>query len=332
MRAFEYFKVKALSGLMGFDYKSDFWTITIPQLSEASPAVHRAALALSARHEHIYNNHAALSAPESDLRTLKQYNRSIRQLCESETGQPVHVTLACCILFICLENLAGNHHVARAHLSNGLRLLKDWHAKDVESATERHVREQISLVFMRFDMQATALQGNREPELDPSFLGGNSSKYQQIPGSFPTIYAAQTALERLELRLLYVMSTYSFANPVSWTEEAIMQAKINSLQDLRMGFVKWRRTFDEFCLKHGATMKTRDLQLSVLLSMHHQTTTLLLDIKSSNSIEPGMTVAENHRFTTINNLAGSLINSAAKNGASFSADMVSSIALDKGSL
>lgn len=62
-----------------------------------------------------------------DLFAIQQYNKAIERLqshASSSTPQSVRVTLLCCLAFISLETLRGNHSVAVSHLTNGLRILQ----------------------------------------------------------------------------------------------------------------------------------------------------------------------------------------------------------------
>ncbi len=153
MRGFDYFRYNASLALMGFDHRSEFWSRMVPQLSEISPAVLRAVLALSALHEHAFDTDETSLVCSSNVVCLRQYNKSIRHLCSRQAALPMQFTLTCCVLFICLENLGGNHQTALSHLKNGLALLREWHAEDVQSASESHDREILTIVFRRLDMR-----------------------------------------------------------------------------------------------------------------------------------------------------------------------------------
>lgn len=322
LRAFEYFRQTALLELIGFDVKSEFWSQTVLQFSETSPAVLRAALALSARHEHICNKSALQLTTESELRSLRQYNKSIRQLCSTQVDQPIHFTLTCCVLFICLENLSGNHDAALLHLQNGLKVLREWHSREV-TFSEKQARDHITVVFCRLDMQATAFLDSRRPELDLSLLEGSEDKPQLILTRLCSLYEAQLVLEKLTIRLFYILTTNTSTNYPPWSvHNEYLPTRLNLLRGLRTSFLNWKQAFDEYCAHQSQTMKTKDLQLSVILALHHQATSLMLDLKFDLSFETKLSNdSRDSQFVKINQLARSLMNSSTATKASFSANM-----------
>jgi hypothetical protein len=324
IRAFNYFKQNALLGLMGFDYKSEFWSQTILRFSEASPAVFRATLALSARHELIYNKTDVTLASESQLRFLRQYNKAIRQLCSKQSDQPMHFTLTCCIIFVCLESLNGNYEIALSHLRHGLKMLKHWHStSEAISASEREARVQITLLFCRFDMQATAFLDSRRPELDLTLLDESSGKVLLVPPVFPSLLEAQLNLERLSIRLFYILTTNTSQDQPAWSiHNDYLPTRLKLLQGLKTSFENWKMSFDAYCTQESQSMQTQDLQLSGILTLHHQATSLMLDIKLSLSFNPEYsTIFNDDQFVRVNQLARSLINSSSTTKSSFSANM-----------
>jgi hypothetical protein len=63
---------------------------------------------------------------------IQEYNKSIErlQLVAAHTATSLRVTLLCCLAFISLETLRGNHAVAVTHLVNGLRILQSLPPSD----------------------------------------------------------------------------------------------------------------------------------------------------------------------------------------------------------
>lgn len=322
IRAFEYFRQTALLELIGFDFKSEFWSRTVLQFIENSSAVLRAALALSARHEHACSEPGLKLATEREMRSLRQYNKSIRQLCSTQVDQPIHFTLTCCILFICLENLNNNHEVALSHLKNGLKVLREWHSREITSS-EKQARDQITVVFCQLDMQATAFLDSRRPELDLSLLDGSEDRSQLLPAQFCSLYEAQLVLEKLSIRLFYILTTNTSRNHPPWSvHNKYLPTRLNLLRGLRTSFVNWKQAFDEYCAHQSQIMQTKDLQLSVILALHHQATSLMLDLKFDLSFETKISNnSKDGQFIKINQLARSLMNSSATTKASFSANM-----------
>ena len=71
----------------------------------------------------------ALTKEELELFVLRQYNKSIGRLQQyqrfqdGEGVQGVRMTLLCCLAFIFIETLRGNHEVVATHMTNGLRII-----------------------------------------------------------------------------------------------------------------------------------------------------------------------------------------------------------------
>lgn len=328
-RAFEYFYQNAIVGLKGFDHNSDFWSQSVLQFANASPAVFRATLALSARHEDLYRAKAYGQAPSKlGPRSLRQYNKAIRQLCSQQADQPYHFTLTCCVLFICLENLSGNHDAALFHLSNGLKVLKEWHSHHVTSTAEKTTRDQITMVLCRLDMQATTFLDSRQPQLDLEFIDG---VYRDAQPVFSSLQQAQAALERLVIRLLYVLTTNSSSEyPASSSRNEYLPARIKLLEGLRTSFARWNTAYVAFSSKESKHMEMKDLQLSCLLALHHRTTSLMLELRLKRHLTNrglNSSLAENldSRFVQVIDMAAALITSESPSQSSvtssFSADM-----------
>jgi hypothetical protein len=118
---------------------SAFWRRLTPATGCQDEAVKYAVVALAAAYQLFRPPHEATAAASSididgfsrgDLEVfmIQQYNRSIEQLQSRHAGssasESIRVTLVCCLAFISLETLRGNHSVAVTHLINGLRILQ----------------------------------------------------------------------------------------------------------------------------------------------------------------------------------------------------------------
>lgn len=108
-----------------------FWRRLSPATGWQDGAVKHAVVALAAAYQLFqYPNEPVIDGftrSDLDLFTIRQYNRSIERLqshAGSSAAESIRVTLVCCLAFISLETLRGNHDVAVAHLTNGLRILQ----------------------------------------------------------------------------------------------------------------------------------------------------------------------------------------------------------------
>ncbi|KAK3306579.1 uncharacterized protein B0T15DRAFT_527607 [Chaetomium strumarium] len=110
---------------------SAFWRRLTPATGCQDEAVKRAVVALAAAYQLFRHPHEAsidgLGRGDLEVFMIQQYNRSIEQLqshAGSSASESIRVTLVCCLAFISLETLRGNHSVAVTHLINGLRILQ----------------------------------------------------------------------------------------------------------------------------------------------------------------------------------------------------------------
>jgi Fungal specific transcription factor domain len=298
-RGFDYFRYNALSGLMGFSHDSEFWNYTVLQFCEASPAVLHAVLGLSALHENLLNDARAASSPSDELIFLKQYNKSIKLLQSSQEGRSISSTLICCVLFICLENFCGSYDKALAHLQSGLTILASWRKDDLKSASEIRIREILTRVFRRLDLQTTTFMNSRPPLINATTFGNHDSEHDApMPTFFSSLQQAQEELDRIVIRLVYVLTLKSYVKD-SPTRSVL-------LQGLAARFNSWKRAFDALSVRESQRMDTKDLRWSVMLGLHFQTAILMLEIQANPVLLEEET---NLKFTRVINLSRSLINS-----------------------
>ena len=293
-RYFDYFRHNTMLGLRGFDYQSEFWTEIVLQFSQCCPAVLHAVFALSAFHEQLDSGSANSSG--GDRPFLLQYNKSIAHLRSRKSPQPIRFTLTCCVLFICLENAQGNHETALAHLQNGLNILQDWRKEACQTASEERIRISLIEFFRRLDMQATVFLDSRQPQINATSVDEGLEGDRTLSKSFPSLRAAQIALESIEIRLLYVLTTKSNSG---LSRKAL-------LGGLSSQFFQWKAAIDTFSIQKKGSMQKEDLQLGVLLGVHFLTMSLMLDIKADMS----STSYNEARFQQVNSLSRSLINSS----------------------
>lgn len=108
-----------------------FWSRVAPSTGSQDEAVRHAVVALSAAFQ--LAQHAnepvidGFTRDNLDVFAIQHYNKSIERLQRhvgSSAPESVRVTLLCCLAFVSLETLRGNHDVAVTHLVNGLRILQ----------------------------------------------------------------------------------------------------------------------------------------------------------------------------------------------------------------
>lgn len=300
-RYFDQFRHRTMFGLMGVNKDSNFWRRMILQLSEAYPAVLHAVIAISALHEQ-------LTKPSNATQRvfLQQYNKSIRHIRSLESDNKIQVTLACCIIFVCLENAQGNHERALEHLENGLRVYNVWALQDVRPAV-KEAQENILEIITRFDVQATSFWDSRKPLLIPD----STSNEPECGDCFPSLHAASLAQQYYELRVFYVLTAVSPKSsrrerPANF--EVMFPHRTKLLHSFNVGMLSWKRAFDGLCQAEAAKWDKNEIHRSLLLQLHYQSLSLVVDLRANSRVETDLLPAsENQRFQAIIDISRSVI-------------------------
>ncbi len=302
-RYLDYFRQRTVPDLSGYDTQSHFWNYVVLQASHSSPAVLHGVLALGALHEQMDGSALSAGSEKTNRFLLQQANKSIRNLCMTGSTPPVQVALICCILFICLGNAQGDHEGALRHLQSGLSMLEEWRVqeKGVEAGTR--AQEVFTQMFCRLDIQATTFLDSRQPRLHTNAFNEVPAYATSAPKSFETLHDAQVALESIEIRSFYSLTSKSNAS-----------AKELLLQGLEARFKQWHEAF-EALLAQNPAMQRNDLQLAVLLKLHYKTMSLMLRVKAEPT-SPGSQETREAEFTHIIAAAKSLISSSSPSSSS----------------
>jgi hypothetical protein len=147
------------------NFDQEFWSRTPLQLAQSELSIRHALISLSCLNK---SETGTLKDARSGLvSTLKQktvlihYNKAVKYLAQriSEPSFSPEVGLVCCLLFICLEFLRGDHDTALAHLKSGLKIISAYkESKVLTSSTESSsniIEETLIPIFTR--MIATAI-------------------------------------------------------------------------------------------------------------------------------------------------------------------------------
>jgi len=201
--AFHYFRVRAAIKLPGV-FGSDFWQKLVFQISLQEPAVLHAVIALAATHRRgiipghmrrpfpIPNKTGAAMDPNERL-ALQQYNKAINHLrphLDARDEQSMRVTLASCVLFICIELLKGDIENSQAHFRSGLKLLRAVHSAPTPSSADEYLTE----AFVRINLQPSLF--TQGPEYAEMWMPGRTNRSEfQIPLIFDSMNEARRHLD-----------------------------------------------------------------------------------------------------------------------------------------
>lgn len=124
-------------------------------------------------------------------------------------------------------------------------------------------------------MQATVFLNSRRPELNDAPAVYDSS----TSGGFSTLQEAHLSLEVIIARLLSVLTNKSSLG-IELPIDLLQSTRKPLLEVLAAQFRQWKVSFDIFSASRTDTMQIKDLQMSVVLGLHHQTMSLMLDVKA----------------------------------------------------
>ncbi|KAH8597821.1 hypothetical protein B0O99DRAFT_592375 [Bisporella sp. PMI_857] len=199
-RHFCFFQQRTAPELSGY-FDKEFYNHLLLQISRNQPAIRHAVIALGALHESVKQQEPANGTLKS--LSLRHYMKAIRELASdlADAQQRVSVTLICCVLFIWLETIQGNHVLRMQQLAGGLNILREWHRNVVASSCKtsletQFIRDHLVPLFTRLDLQGVTLENGRQPQLElhqrllnPQSLG--------IPAAFSSVEEARDWLDIL---------------------------------------------------------------------------------------------------------------------------------------
>lgn len=143
-----------------------FWDRLVLQVCYAEPAVKHAVLALSSLHQ-LYEVQGRIAEEKQHLEyATKQYNTALahaRDLVSRANDSNVQAILVACLIFICYENVRGNHKASQVHLQSGRSILNQrWETLSKQSKRSSDARE-IARLFARLDLSAMTFSSSRSP-------------------------------------------------------------------------------------------------------------------------------------------------------------------------
>jgi hypothetical protein len=213
------------------------------------------------------------TAAEHKAYSLVQYNLAVKHtqklLTESEKGNAGVVIkgLVACVLFICFENMMGNHKTALMHLQNGLRIVSRH--TDQYSNLRRNdavvVPEDIVQVLYRLDLQAMSFCDTREPY--PHHY--NSSPIEIDTTPLPPFTNLDTAAS-------FLINTFRtmFRLASLWEPAPIPQPSLDALDTV---LTNWFTSFNYLLCTSDLAQKFPNSV--ILMRMYHTLLTILVSVK-----------------------------------------------------
>jgi hypothetical protein len=277
-RMFSYYLAQSAPTLSGC-ISSDFWCQVVPSLAVSEPSVRHSILALSSLHEYVVARTG--SDVEVDrgnwLFAIQEYSKAV---VEMRTWKPLGfgndelntapaVPLIVCILFVCIELLAGHEAACQLHIDQGRKILHDLREGGAPSSILNIVKGELVPIFTRLSL-ASFLYGRH-----PANIPWHLKSVPAVVGEFASIAEARNMLyqavdEVLDFSVLARRLAYS-ADPDLNIFEALRRTQTGLLSRL----AQWHSAFVVFVSRPDAYSRGRrfdaELEHNMLLMYYHAT-------------------------------------------------------------
>jgi hypothetical protein len=221
------------------------WTELILQRAYDQPVVRNSLVALSSLHKSfISDKPSQVSRPNASpsVETMAMVSKCYVQLRNylARADASADVALICSLIFYALESFLGDTRQAISHLDSGLALLKRT-GNDPNMMADS-LFEQLTRLFQRLDVQASAYNDMRTPVLELVSALERSGSQDLVPDSFDELDAAEVTLTRLQSWTLHqIISTVEYKpKPVTELPLSVKRER-----------VALRRQFDRY--RHALT-------------------------------------------------------------------------------
>ncbi|KAH8586807.1 hypothetical protein B0O99DRAFT_643560 [Bisporella sp. PMI_857] len=287
-----------------------FWRNYVLPLGHSVGAIKHALMALGAAHRSFLWNYSPDFNPSDDRSyesiAIQQYNRAIQHVSvvmSDPSPMNIQITLVCCLIFICFENMRGQYAEALRHLRAGSRLLSFRRPPTTviyDSATERVTSPQevkwdggdfdqlcdIADMFSRLGLDAHIFVDDEVISMSEISFYTQPTHTSDTSRPFTSIEAAQEQLHRIDRDFDAIMECpnpslsnecYDSSSTMLWevpdSPEALAQMEEYDLayQILRDRFDVWAIHFDLFIQDFlKGTPSKQELDEAMVLSLHQK--------------------------------------------------------------
>ncbi|KAI9758660.1 MAG: hypothetical protein M4579_002908 [Chaenotheca gracillima] len=245
-------------------FGGNFWTVLVPQLSQASPAVRYGMLALSALLQQVESPLGITGDAEVERKqercALERYTKAVSAAKELVATPNVVETdlaavLSCCIIFVVYENLKGGYKAAGMHLRSGMGILCGGRAR----RTGAEIESMFDLMGL-LDFQALSFSDDDAPyEFGPT--NPASIEPAPLPGKFLSLAQARRILFEYMKHMFWVR--HMLASGSFSTRDWDIQAERR-----KASFKHWTALLDHFLDEQRDAMSPRDVHHARLLKMY----------------------------------------------------------------
>ncbi|ETS87288.1 hypothetical protein PFICI_01116 [Pestalotiopsis fici W106-1] len=298
-----------------------FWVDFLPRSLSHIEAIRFALVALAAAHVDFITRKtdgcSSLAATKHERSAILYYNLAIRHLqplLSKATPENTEAGLACCILFICLENLRGRYAEALKHLQSGVDLLVSMLVSGSERyclttrrgrvpvalykaiSSQRQYRQTLGHVFVlfcRLSLETHILTDNEVTSLTTVSQANPDLSRAELESLAPitTLDAARDELHSFEISHdIFYQQTYSNirsrpsytnATPTQQPECFLTRFSENdktAYQHLYKQFWQWSIRFDRYLVeRHAHPRSSQDLSKISKIRLLQKTWIAILD-------------------------------------------------------
>jgi len=273
---FYFFKQRTAPELSGY-MDAEFYNALMLQMSREQPAIRHAVIALGALHESV----RIRDVIRGDLKTLSlhHYTKAIQELAKSskDKTQSICVTLICCILFIWIETLQGNHGLRMQQLTAGLKILREWQRNVVATGSTtcrdvQFIRKQLVPIFTRMDLQGVSFENGRIPQLD-LHLRLENPRSSGIPAAFTSVAEARDWEDVI---------LYWIQNAMRSNKDSIESARLPVQVEGQLFLEQWEVALNEF-LRVKKDISESDIRACNILRIYQKMSAIMLGTRMSRN-------------------------------------------------
>jgi hypothetical protein len=254
-----------------------FWNVLIPQMSQTEPAIRHAVVAICAVSRDIesirgYSQPSVVGPNPLAMKEATQAMQTLSQRINSDPSSSL-VPLVACLLFTCLELLAGNFETAIVHVANGFRILNGLRSSGLagksrgQIADMKRIEKEVAPVFQHLSVIC--------------LLFGQTHAFDTTGHIATTKYTTFTSLENTRLHLFELFSQiFRFIKAAGdkVDEGSIDVADIIQKVKLEQRLQDWHSCMERYVETAAKSGRHVDENAANILRMHHRTILVWLSV------------------------------------------------------
>ncbi|ETN44392.1 uncharacterized protein HMPREF1541_10572 [Cyphellophora europaea CBS 101466] len=236
-RTLHHFQSRTLHQIQG-PFKSDFWSVIVPQLVQHDAIVRYAVFALSQMHEHYLDQAFAVSS--SINYALHYYQKALRQIVRLKSPDASFDSiLIACMVFCVFESLRGGFDEATQHAVAGVNIIASrksaGSSRDSTSAISNDILLQLCLLLQGQVMEANS---DEYRTWHPDLL----KNLDVIPATFASVEHALPYLQIISYQVIHLFDIAETHHKTeTWIPSSVSPMLLAEYTTLRTNFDAWSR-------------------------------------------------------------------------------------------